>query len=56
MAVKAVSLSLMRGVSDNFLCSARYWGVGLTSRCEYQGDRFVLCVCLDHIPFFLLIR
>lgn len=56
LAVKAVSLSLMRGILDNFLCSARYWGVCLTSSCEQQGDKFLLCICLDQIPFFPLIQ
>lgn len=55
LAVKAVSLFTMRGVLDNFLCSARFQGVCLTSSCEQQGNKFFLCVYLDCIPFLLLI-
>lgn len=51
LAVKAVSLSLMRGVLHN-LCTAKYLEVRLTSRCKHQGDKLLLFVCLDHIPLF----
>lgn len=43
LAVKAVSLSLMRGVLHN-LCTAKYLEVRLTSRCRHQGDKLLLFV------------
>lgn len=50
LAEQVVNLFLMSAALGNCLCSAKHSGLCLTSSCEHQGDKFLLC--LSGLHFF----